>query len=81
MFGVVFDVAGKRLTQDQIRSAISELKEHHQQVLVLKFLSGFTNKEVAEMMGRNVGNIRILQYRALKALRVILEKQGIHRND
>lgn len=75
------DWAGQRLNQDQVREALSQLKENHQQVLVLKFLSGFSNKEIAEVMGRKVGNIRILQYRALRELREILELKGIHRND
>ncbi|MBT5016701.1 sigma-70 family RNA polymerase sigma factor [Candidatus Peregrinibacteria bacterium] len=71
------DWASQRLNQTQVREALLELKEPYQQVLVLKFLSSFSNKEIAEVMDRTEGNIRILQYRALKALRVILEKKGM----
>ncbi len=74
------DWASQRLNQTQVRDALKELKEPYQQVLVLKFLSGFSNKEIAEVMERKEGNIRILQYRALKALRQILEKKGMGRN-
>lgn len=75
------DWAGQRLNQDQVRKSLTQLKDVHQQVLVLKYLSGFDNKEIAEVMGRKVGNIRILQYRALKELRQILEGEGVTRND
>ena len=71
------DWASQKLNQAQVREALLELKEPYQQVLVLKFLSGFSNKEISEVMSRTEGNIRILQYRALKALRVILEKRGM----
>lgn len=74
------DWTAQRLNQSQVRGAIKELKEPYQQVLVLKFLSGFDNAEIAEVMDRSEGNIRILQYRALKALRKILEKKGVKRN-
>jgi RNA polymerase sigma-70 factor (ECF subfamily) len=75
------DWASAKLTQSYIREALVELKESYQQVIVLKFLSGFSNKEIAEILGQKEGNVRILQYRALKALREILENRGINRND
>jgi RNA polymerase sigma-70 factor, ECF subfamily len=75
------DWTAQRLNKTQVRDSLRELKEPYQQVLVLKFLSGFDNKEIAEVMGRTEGNVRILQYRALKALRKILEQKGIKRNN
>lgn len=75
------DWASTKLSQTFVREALVHLKEAHQQVLVLKYLSGFSNKEIAQIMDSNEGNVRILQYRALKALRHILEERGLHRND
>jgi RNA polymerase sigma-70 factor, ECF subfamily len=75
------DWTGKRLTQKHIRDALKFVKEPYQQVLVLKFLNGFSNQEVADIMNRKVGNIRILQYRALKSLRQILESRGINKRN
>lgn len=68
--------AGKRLNQQQVRGCLAELKEVYQQVLVLKYLIGFSNQEIADVMQRKLSNIRILQYRALKALRQVLESKG-----
>lgn len=75
------DWAHQRLNQQKLREALRELKEPYQQVLVLKYLNGFSTQEIAEVLQRNEGNVRILQHRALKALREILEKNGLRRND
>jgi len=75
------DWASTKLNQAFVREALVELKESYQQILVLKYLSGFSNKEIADIIDLNEGNVRILQYRALKALRQILEERGLYRND
>ncbi|MDP2625140.1 MAG: sigma-70 family RNA polymerase sigma factor [Candidatus Peregrinibacteria bacterium] len=75
------DFADQKLNQRYLREALVELNEPYQQVLVLRFLNGFSNPEIAKIMDRKVGNIRILQYRALKELREILKRRGIYRND
>lgn len=71
------DWTAMRLTQDQVRGALVELKESHQQILVLKYLSGFSNKEIAQILQRNENNVRILHYRALRALKLVLEEKGL----
>lgn len=75
------DWAHQKMNQGHLRDALRDLKEPYQQVLVLKYLNGFNTQEIAEVMQRNEGNIRILQYRALRALRDILEQRGMRRND
>lgn len=75
------DWASMKMNQGLIREALVKVKEPYQQILVLKYLSGFSNKEVAQIMQKNEGNIRILHYRALKALRDVLEHHGLSRND
>lgn len=75
------DFASVKLNQKFIRDALVDLRESYQQILVLKYLSGFSNKEIAQIMDSSEGNVRILQYRALKALRHVLEERGLHRND
>lgn len=75
------DWAHQKFNQRTLREALVHLKEPYQQVLVLKYLNGFSNQEIADIMQRNAGNIRILQYRALKALKELLEEKGLNRND
>jgi len=51
------------------------LKEDYRIVLVLRFLTGLSPSETAQVMRRSHGAIRILQYRALIELRALLEKE------
>ena len=52
---------------------LAKLKPDQREVLELKFLEGFSNKEIAEITGKTEGNIRILQLRALKEMRQYLQ--------
>jgi RNA polymerase sigma-70 factor (ECF subfamily) len=53
--------------------AIGQLTEDQQQVLVLKFIEGFSNIEVATILGKTEGAVKSLQHRALASLQRILE--------
>lgn len=57
------------VTAEEIAQAIGQLTEDQQQVVVLKFLEGLDNAEIAAITGKNEGAIRALQLRALLALR------------
>ncbi|MCP4167751.1 MAG: sigma-70 family RNA polymerase sigma factor [Chloroflexi bacterium] len=60
-----------------LRSAITQLKPNYQQVLTLRFLNELDYSETAEIMGRNVNTVRVLQFRALKALQVVLAQESM----
>lgn len=55
-----------------IETAIVQLSSDQRQLITLKFLEGLGNEEVAQIMDRSVGAVRILQLRAIQALRRIL---------
>jgi RNA polymerase sigma-70 factor, ECF subfamily len=57
------------LEHQQLRSMLTELREDYRTVLVLRFLSELTPEETAHAMGRSAGAVRVLQHRALAALR------------
>jgi RNA polymerase sigma-70 factor (ECF subfamily) len=63
------------LAEGRIRQAVERLTEEQQQVLVLRFYEGLDTGEVAEIMGKRRGAIRGLQFRALSALRDLLERE------
>ncbi len=69
-------VAQSKLDQVVLKKALSHLKETYRQVIVLKFINGFSNQEIAEILKRKEGNVRILQFRALKELKEVLVKMG-----
>ncbi|HDN79529.1 MAG: RNA polymerase subunit sigma-70 [Chloroflexi bacterium] len=62
----------KRLARQQLLAAISRLTPDQQQVIVLKFMEGLSNAEVAQILGKTEGAVKALQHRALNSLRQIL---------
>lgn len=60
----------------KVREAVAGLREPYRQVVTLKFLIGLSNAEIAEILGEREGNIRVLQFRALKDLKETLGELG-----
>ena len=65
----------QQLHQD-LREAISKLTPSQQQVIVLRFGEGRKIKEIGQLMGKSEGSIKVMQYRAMRKLRELLESQG-----
>jgi RNA polymerase sigma-70 factor (ECF subfamily) len=61
---------------EQIGKAIRKLNPQHQEVLTLRFINDMSHEETGEVMGKSAGAVRVLQHRALKALREQFEKSG-----
>ncbi|MBN1873660.1 MAG: sigma-70 family RNA polymerase sigma factor, partial [Anaerolineae bacterium] len=60
---------------EQARAALHQLTSLQQQVIVLRFLQGMSNVEIAEVIQKNVGAVKALQHRALNALRRIIQEK------
>lgn len=61
--------------RDEVREAwgaVAQLTDEQQQVVALRFLSGYSTAEVAAQLGKTEGAIKQLQNRALASLRRIL---------
>lgn len=69
--------AHRSLDRGVLDRAMMELKDSYRQIVVLKYLNDLSNDEIAEILGRSQSAVRILQFRALKKLRRILERMGI----
>ncbi len=57
--------------------AMSVLPAERQQLLILKFVDGMSNAQIAQVMGRSEGAIKSLYHRTLIALRDELDKRGV----
>jgi RNA polymerase sigma-70 factor (ECF subfamily) len=64
-----------RLEQEQVRLALMRLTADQRQVLVLHYLQGFSNEEVAAALKKTLGAVKSLQHRALAALKRMMEEQ------
>ncbi|MBI2638874.1 sigma-70 family RNA polymerase sigma factor [Candidatus Peregrinibacteria bacterium] len=69
--------AHRHFDQQILGQAMKELKDHYRQILILKYMNDLSNEEIAQIMGRSQAALRILQFRALKSLKRVLEKMGI----
>lgn len=54
---------------DELMEALGRLKPSYREVLVLRFLLDLSVAETAKVLGRSTGAVRVLQHRALRALR------------
>jgi RNA polymerase sigma-70 factor (ECF subfamily) len=61
------------LDREDLRAALGQLTEEQAQVITLRFLEDLSIAEVAAIMGKNEGAIKALQYRAVLALRRIMQ--------
>jgi RNA polymerase sigma-70 factor (ECF subfamily) len=68
--------AEQALDQRRLAAAINRLTEDQRQVIILKFIEGWDNAEVARILDKSVGSVKSLQHRALAALRRNLERYG-----
>jgi RNA polymerase sigma-70 factor (ECF subfamily) len=66
---------GRLLDADVLARALRQLTPEQQQVIIMKFIQGFDNEHIAELMDKREGAIRALQMRALMSLRRILDSQ------
>lgn len=67
------DSAEQRLVEDHLRAAITRLTEEQAQVVSLRFLEEKSIAEVAQIIGKSEGAVKALQYRAVIALRRIMD--------
>jgi RNA polymerase sigma-70 factor (ECF subfamily) len=63
-----------RLDGEIVWRAVRMLTDEQQQVIYLKFGLGFSNREVAEILGKREGAIKSLQIRALDSLKRIFSR-------
>ena len=59
----------RRFAQEKVQAALARLTPEQQNVVVLKFLEGYSNAEVSALMNKPEGAIKALQHRALAALK------------
>lgn len=60
-----------------VADAIARLPGRYREILLLKFDNGYSNKELAAMLGIGEGGVRQLISRARKALAEELQKEGV----
>jgi RNA polymerase sigma-70 factor (ECF subfamily) len=65
-----------QLESEALRSALAELTEEQQQVVLLRFVAGQTSREVAKALDKSENAVKQMQLRALRSLGRLMEAQG-----
>ncbi|HEY7625339.1 MAG TPA: sigma-70 family RNA polymerase sigma factor [Candidatus Limnocylindria bacterium] len=58
--------------KESVRAALEKLTPLQQEVIVLRFVEGFSTQEIADLVGKREGTVRGIQFRALEALRTLI---------
>lgn len=62
----------KQSQAETIQAAMAKLPEEMRSVVTMRFMLGHSAKKTGESLGMSEGNVRVIQYRALKKLKEVL---------
>ena len=68
----VEETVDRALQSQQIMQGIAQLSHEMGMVVTLRFLQGLSARETGKVLGMSEGNVRVMQYRALKKLKELL---------
>ncbi len=60
--------------EESVRGAILGLRQEQRQVIILRFVEGLDYREVAEVVGKSIPAVRVIQHRALGKLRKLMQR-------
>ncbi len=66
-------IAFQNIRHERLLAHVEALTDEQQQVVMLRFLQGHSLDETATLMGKNVGAVKALQFRALRSLARLLD--------
>lgn len=61
---------------EAIKTAIGSLKKDYQDVLIFHYLEDMSTEQIADIMGKPAGTVRVMIHRGLKALKDQLVQEG-----
>ena len=62
----------RKILAGTIETAMATLPEEMRSVVSMRFMLGYSAKKTADSLGMSEGNVRVVQYRALKKLKEVL---------
>jgi len=60
---------------EHLEAVLAQLKDEYREIIILKYLDELSTAEIADILGKTKGNVRVLAHRALQTLRELLEAQ------
>lgn len=71
----VGDDTARKMALEEAYRALRKLPQEQQDILLMRFVEELTVPEIAAVLGKNQGTVRVLQHRALKSLKKALEQK------
>lgn len=65
----------KKLNLGKIKKALRQLTEDQQNLIIMRFINDLSPPEIAALLGKSEGAVRLAQHRALNHLRKIINEQ------
>lgn len=65
----------KKENQNKLRQIINKLNKLHQQVIICRFINELSYEDTAKTLGLKPGNVRVIQLRALRKMRSLMNKE------
>ena len=75
--GHVEELVAHRQQMSELVAAVQKLDDSEQDVVILRFVQGYSHDEVAAMIGKTVNATRVIQHRALAKLGKVLKNEGL----
>ncbi len=69
------EVLDQKMDGERVREAILKLRDEQRQVIMLRFVEDLDYREVEEILGKSVAAVRVIQHRALNALRKQMQRE------
>jgi RNA polymerase sigma-70 factor (ECF subfamily) len=63
--------------RDQVRGALLKLHGDKRSVLMMRFIDDFSYEEIGRALGKSEGAVRVIQHRALRELRGIMDEASL----
>jgi RNA polymerase sigma-70 factor, ECF subfamily len=58
-----------------IKEGLNKLKDEYREIILMRFIDELSFSEIAEVTGKTPGTVRVLTFRALQALKDLLEEK------
>ena len=62
----------KKIQFDKVDEMLGQLKDEYREIIVLRHIEGMSIGEIAEIVDKKKGAVRVILYRALNALRELM---------
>jgi RNA polymerase sigma-70 factor, ECF subfamily len=60
----------------EVKAVLADLKQNYQEVIIWRYVDDLSIKEIAKLLGKPEGTVRVVLHRALKSLKNNLEKRN-----